>query len=97
LEKDPDKRPQTARELAKQFRAAIGLESTEPERRPSARLAPRIAVAGLLIVVLILGGALLLHIVRSKDSTVRPGPAEVTEGPGDKTGEEQTVVSTSTP
>ena len=33
LEKDPDKRPQTARELAQQFRAAIGvLETTEPAR-----------------------------------------------------------------
>jgi eukaryotic-like serine/threonine-protein kinase len=80
MEKDPDKRPQTARELAQQFRAAIGVpETTEPERPRSRSLAPPIVAACLLTAVLIFVGPRILHLVGSGRSTVQSELGEVSE------------------
>ena len=94
LEKDPDKRPQTARELAQQFRAAIGvLETTEPKRPRLTSLTPPIVVACLLTAVLIFSVPRLLHMFGSGRSTVLPESGGVSESDNGTTGKQSTETS----
>jgi serine/threonine-protein kinase len=57
LEKDPDRRPQTARELAEQFRKAIAGVAPEPMKSratPMRALSIRLALIGLLALIVLL-------------------------------------------
>ncbi|MGO9599185.1 MAG: protein kinase domain-containing protein [Isosphaeraceae bacterium] len=61
LERDPDRRPQSAHELAERFRAAIGGTSTTAIEPPApgdraSRLSPVLKALGVLVMALLLGG-----------------------------------------
>jgi serine/threonine-protein kinase len=74
LEKEPDRRPQSARELAEQFRAAVRESIGEVPARPALRIpSPRlVGLAGLVLAASLTAGALA---VRYRGRTpVKTGP-----------------------
>jgi serine/threonine protein kinase len=78
LEKDPEKRPKTARELAAQFRSAIGSPSIRPVASGKKSSGLPIVMGGAAAVVLILGLG-IFWLMKSGSSTA--GPAASSEQP----------------
>ncbi len=82
LEKEPDRRPSTARELAEKFRAAVTGDEIEVPRRKSLIVVPLVAVSCVLVAAL---GWALLRWSKPGDAVSATGEPKTTSGTSART------------